>query len=112
MGISFAGNVVGDGHARQLDDAALDGVHQRKIAHRPGEQRALGIAGTAQEKRRCGQVNNARDAELAVDGFEAGNPEARGFIVLLRLPSFRRPLALHHRLRLRAFRGSSGAPRR
>ena len=39
-----AGDVVRDGHARQLDDAALDGVHQREVAHRPREQRAFGIA--------------------------------------------------------------------
>ena len=38
-----AGDVVRHGHARQFDNAAFDGVHQREIAHRPGEQRALGI---------------------------------------------------------------------
>ena len=50
-----AGDVVGHGHARQLDDAALDGVHEREVAHRPRKQRALGIAGAAQEERRGGQ---------------------------------------------------------
>ena len=55
----LAGDVVGHGHARQFDDAAFDGVHQREVAHRPGEQRALGIARAAQEKR-CGrQVDDA-----------------------------------------------------
>jgi hypothetical protein len=39
-----AGDVVGDRHARQLDDAAFDGIHQREVAHRPGEQRAFGVA--------------------------------------------------------------------
>ena len=55
-----AGDVVGDRHARQLDDAALDRVHQREVAHRPGEQRALGVAGAAQEERRRRQVDDAR----------------------------------------------------
>ena len=31
--------VVGDRHARHLDDAALDGVDQREVAHHPREQR-------------------------------------------------------------------------
>ncbi len=40
----FAGDIVGHGDARQFDYAALDGVHERKVAHRPGEKDALGIA--------------------------------------------------------------------
>ena len=80
-----AGDVLGDRDARQLDDAALDGVHQREVAHRPREQRALGIAGAAQEEWRRGQVDDAAEAELAVHRFEAGNPEARGLVVLLGL---------------------------
>ena len=78
-----AGDVLRHGHARQLHDAAFDGVHQREVAHRPGEQRALGVAGAAQEERRGRQVDDARDAELAVHRFEAGNPEAGGLVVLL-----------------------------
>ncbi len=78
-----AGDVLRHRDARQLDDAALDGVHEREVAHRPREQRALGIAGAAQEEWRCGQVDDAAEAELAVHGFEAGNPEARGLVVLL-----------------------------
>ena len=78
-----AGDVLGHGDARQLDDAALDGIHEREVAHRPGEQRALGIAGAAQEERRRGQVDDAAEAELAVHGFEAGNPEAGRLVVLL-----------------------------
>ncbi len=80
-----AGDVVGDRHARQLDDAALDGVHEREVAHRPGKQRAFGVAGAAQEERRGREVDDALEAELALDGFEAGNPEPRGLVVLLRL---------------------------
>ena len=77
-----AGDVLGHRHARQLDDAALDGVHQREVAHRPREQRAFGVAGAAQEERRRRQVDDAADAELAVDRLQAGNPQAGGFVVL------------------------------
>jgi len=80
-----AGDVLGDRDARQLDDPALDRVHEREVAHRPWEQRALGIAGAAQEERRGGEVDDAAHAELAVDGFEAGNPQARRLVALLSL---------------------------
>ena len=80
-----AGDVVRDRDARQFDDAALDGIHQREVAHRPREQRAFGVAGAAQEERRRGQIDDAADAELAVHGFEAGNPEAGRLVVLLGL---------------------------
>ncbi len=78
-----ARDVVRHRHARQLDDAALDGVHQREVAHGPGKQSALGIAGAAQEEWRGRQVDDAADAELAVDGFKAGDPQASGLVVLL-----------------------------
>ena len=76
------------GDARQLDDAALDGVHQREVAHRPREQRALGIAGATEEEGRRRQVNDAGKAELAVHGFQAGNPEPGRFVVLFGLFPF------------------------
>ena len=52
-----------------------------------------------------------RDAELAVDGLEAGDPEAGGLVVLL---GFLSVVALQVVLRRRrpASRGSSGGPRR
>ena len=78
-----AGNVLGDRNARQFHDAAFDGVHEREVAHRPGEQRAFGVAGTAEEERRRRQVDDAGEAELAVYGFQAGNPEPGGLVVLL-----------------------------
>ncbi len=71
--------------ARQFHDTALDGVHQREVAHRPWEQRALGITGAAQKKRRCGQVDHACHAEFAIHGLQAGNPKTGGFVVLLGL---------------------------
>ena len=47
-----AGDIVGHRDARQLDDAAFDGVHEREIAHRPREERAFGVARAAEEERR------------------------------------------------------------
>ena len=64
-----ARHVVGDRYARQLDDAALDGVHERKVAHRPGKERALGVTRAAQEKWRGGEVDHAPQSEPAVDGL-------------------------------------------
>ena len=60
-----AGDIVRNWDAGEFDNAAFDGIHQRKVAHRPGKQGALGIAGTAQKKRRRGQVNHPRDAKFA-----------------------------------------------
>ena len=73
--------------ARQLDDAAFDRVHEREVARRPWEQSAFCITGAAKEERRRGQIDDATEAELAVHGFQAGNPEARRVVVLFRLLS-------------------------
>ncbi len=54
-----AGDVLRDGDARQLDDAALDGVHEREVAHRPREERAFGVARAAEEERRRGEIDDA-----------------------------------------------------
>ena len=45
-----AGNVFGDGNARQFHDAALDRVHEREVADRPGEERPLGVTGAAEKE--------------------------------------------------------------
>ena len=50
LGHVAAWDVVSHRHAGQFDDAALDGVHEREVAHRPGKQGALGIAGASQEE--------------------------------------------------------------
>src|ERR1017187_8441476 len=83
LGHLAAGDVVGDGDARELDDSALDGVHEGEVAHGPGEERALGVAGAAEEEGGGGKVDDARDAELALDGFESGDPETGGLVVFL-----------------------------
>ena len=80
-----AGDVVGDRHARQFDDAAFDRVHQREVADRPREQRALGIARAAQEERRRRQIVDGGEAELALDGLDARDPQPRRLVVLFRL---------------------------
>ena len=75
------GNVVGGGDARQLDDAAFDRIHQRKVADRPGEERAFGIARTAQEERRSRKVVNGADAQLALEHLDAANPQPRRLVL-------------------------------
>ena len=87
LGHLAARDVVGHRHPGQLDDAALDRVHQREVAHRPGEERAFRVAGPAQEERRRGQVDHAGEAELASDRLQPGDPEPRGLPVLFRLPA-------------------------
>ncbi|MGB7044308.1 MAG: hypothetical protein WBD65_05185 [Methylocella sp.] len=81
----LAGDVFRHRDARQLDDAAFDGIHEGEVAHRRREQSALGVAGAAKKKWRRGQVNDAADAERAVHGIEARNPEARRLVVLFGL---------------------------
>ncbi len=80
-----AGDVVGYGNARQFDDAAFDGVHEREIGHGPGKERAFGIAGATQEERRSGKVYHPREADFALDGLQAIDPEPGGFLIALRL---------------------------
>ncbi len=48
----IARNVFRHGDTRQLDDAALDGVHQGEVAHGPREQGSFYVAGATEEKRR------------------------------------------------------------
>ena len=85
VGISLLGNVVRDRHPGKLHDAALDGVHEREVAHRPGEERSFRVAGPAQKERSRGQIDHAPDAELAPHRLQARDPHSCGLLVLLRL---------------------------
>ena len=76
------GDVVVDGDPRQLDDAALDGIHEGKITHGPGKQGALGIARPAQEEGGGRQVDDTGHPKLPVHGLDAGDPEPGGLVVL------------------------------
>ena len=82
LGRVGAGDVVGHRHPWQLDDAALNGVHQREVAHCPRKQRALPIAGAAQEERRGRQIDYPAQAEPALHHLQAGYPYPRRFAVL------------------------------
>ena len=77
-----AGNIVCHRHARQLHNAALNRVHQGKVAHCPREQSAFYVAGAAQEERRCRKINHALHANFSVDCLQAGDPYARGGSIL------------------------------
>src|ERR1035438_5265438 len=74
--------IVGYRYPWELDDAAFDGVHQREVAHRPGEQSSFGVARSAEEEGRGREVDNAGDAELPLYGLKAGDPEAGSLVVL------------------------------
>ena len=76
--------IVGHRHARQLDDAALDRVHQAEIGHDPREESSLRIARTAQEEGGRRQVVDRAHAlrQLAVQRLDAVDPEPRGLLVL------------------------------
>ena len=82
LGHIVAGDIVGHRHAGQLDDPALDGIHQREVAHSPREESALGITRSAQEKWSRRQVNDPVQAQLAVNDLQTGNPDPRGLVVL------------------------------
>ena len=82
-----AGNVVRDRHPGELHDAALDGVHEREVAHRPGEEGSFRVAGPTQKERSRGQIDHAPDAELAPHCLQARDPYSCGLLVLLRLGS-------------------------
>ena len=82
-----AGDIVGHRHARQFDDAALDGIHERKVAHGPGKQGALSVARAAQEERRGRQVDHTGHTEFTRHHLQAGDPDARRLVVLLGLLS-------------------------
>jgi hypothetical protein len=76
--------VVGDRHARQFDDAALDCVDQAEIGDDPREKRSFGIARATKEKR-CGRevVNCAYPfCELARQGFDTVDPKPRRLFIL------------------------------
>ena len=65
----FAGDVVVHRHAGEFDDAAFDGVHERKVAYCPRKQRPLGVSRPAQEEGSGGQVNRLRKSDFAADCF-------------------------------------------
>ena len=107
-----ARDVVRDRDPGELNDPALDGVHQGEVAHCPGEEGPLGVARAAKEEGGGGEIQHARNAKLPLHGLEPRDPHPRRFGVLFcllavvagELPFFVFvPPAVH---------GSSGAPRR
>ena len=75
------------------------------------EERALGVAGAAEEERRRRQVVDDLDADLACDGLQAGQPDARLLVALLGLLPLVAARASPRSLGRRGG-GSSGGPRR
>src|SRR2546430_7944932 len=73
----FPGDVVGHGDARQFNNAALDGIHEREVAHRPREQCPFGIPRAAEEERGGRQIDDTRTAKLSVYRLNACTPNSR-----------------------------------
>ena len=78
-------HVVVHGNPGKLHDAALEGVHEREVAHRPGEERALPVSAAAQEERRRGKIHDTGAGHLRADGLEPRDPQTGRLLVLLRL---------------------------
>jgi len=55
----IAWDVFSDWNAGQFHDSAFDGVHERKVAHGPMKQGALGVPRASQEERSGRQVHHA-----------------------------------------------------
>ena len=64
--------VVRHGQARDLDDAALDGVDEAEVADEPGERAALGVAAVSQIERRGG-----RSMQASMPGLDARHRPCR-----------------------------------
>ena len=72
-----SGGIVVDRDPGDLDDAGLDGVHQREVADHPGEDVALVVAGALEVVRRRRQVVDRLDAGLARDVCKPAEPDPR-----------------------------------
>ena len=88
LGHVLARYVVRHRHPGKFHDAALDGVHQREVAHGPGKEGPLRVARPAQEERRRGKVQHPVDAELPAHRLQSRNPQPGGLAVLLRFLLF------------------------
>ena len=77
------GDIVRHRYPGQFDNAAFDGIHKRKIAHRPGEQCSFAITRPLQKERRCGEIHHPVNTELFTHCFNPGNPQPRSFRILL-----------------------------
>ena len=84
----FADHVVCHRHAGELHNPAFDRIHQREVADGPREQRAFGVARTAEEKWGGGKIVDSPDTDLSLERFDAIDPEPRGLIILFGLVLF------------------------
>jgi hypothetical protein len=79
-GFGAAGG-VGDGQARDLDDAGFDGVDEAEIGDEPGEWAAFLVTGAGDVERGGGEVDAEADARGLVDAVESLDPNGRFFAV-------------------------------
>jgi len=74
--------VIVDRHPGQLDDAALDRVEQREVAHDPGKEPALAIAGAGEEEWRRRKIVDAGKSDLDASTLRRWKSRPRRFVVL------------------------------
>ena len=72
-------DVVRNRNTRELDDAALNGVHEREVAGGPGEQGSLGVPGATEEEGRGRQVHHLTYSKFPLDHLQPGEPHP-GFL--------------------------------
>jgi len=76
LGIRVA-DVVGGRDARDLDDAALDGVHQAEVADQPGERGAFDVAAALDVEGRGREVDDEGQAYRFVQLIQPLDPHRR-----------------------------------
>jgi hypothetical protein len=79
LGDGLAG-VVGHRHPRDLDDAALDGVHQAEVGDDPGQGGAFGVAAALDVEGGGRQIEHDVDAPGGVNGVQPADPD-RGLLL-------------------------------
>ena len=90
-GLLAAHGIVCYRHPRHLDDAALDGIDQRKIGDHPGKEDALAVAGASQKEGGSREVEDHLDPQFGLDSFQPGDPDPGILVLALSLLPFISP---------------------
>ena len=72
-------NIVRHRYPRQLNDTALDSIHQAKVRTGPRKDGAFHVTTTPQKEGRCGEVDHVCNTQFALHGFQTGDPHPGGF---------------------------------
>ena len=85
VGHRLVGRVVVHRNAGHLDDARLDGVHEREVADHPREDEPLLVARAGEVERRSAEVVDLLDANHLGDRLDPGEPPPRVEVALFGL---------------------------